>query len=52
MQASMSKKVPTSIRLDDDLRKAAIKLAKKKDRSLSNLVSALLREACRKEGLL
>jgi len=42
----MANKIPVSIKLSPDLKKAAAKLAKQEHRSLSNLIESLLARAC------
>jgi len=42
----MANKIPVSIKLPPDLKKAAAKLAKSEHRSLSNLIETLLAKAC------
>jgi hypothetical protein len=47
----MPRKIPSSIRLDPDVKAAAEKLAELQNRSLTNLIETLLREACQKHGI-
>jgi hypothetical protein len=47
----MSKKIPISVRLSPEVKTAADKLAKLQNRTLTNLIETLLREACNKHGI-
>jgi hypothetical protein len=47
----MSKKIPTSIRLSDETKAAASKLAALQNRSVANLIETLLQEAFQKHGI-
>jgi hypothetical protein len=49
--SEMSKKIPTSIRLSDETKAAAAKLAKLQNRTLTNLIETLLQEAFQKHGI-
>ncbi len=42
----MANKIPVSIKLPPELKKSAVKLAKREHRSLSNLIETLLAKAC------
>ena len=44
-------KQPLSIRIDEKVKKAALKLSKAQNRSLTNLIETLIREACQQHGI-
>jgi hypothetical protein len=47
----MPRKIPSSIRLDPDVKAAADKLAALQNRTLTNLIETLLMKACQKHGI-
>jgi hypothetical protein len=47
----MPRKIPASIRLAPDIKAAADKLALLQNRTLTNLIETLLKEACQKNGI-
>ena len=51
IQEQMSKKIPISVRLDPEVKAGADKLAKMQNRTLTNLIETLLKEACQKHGI-
>ncbi len=50
IQAKMPRKIPISVRLNPEVKACADKMAKKQNRTLTNLIETLLQEACQKQG--